>query len=330
MCFFRFLCQIKVLWAAFRNGIGPRLDLLVFLLSGVWFEAKVLAGVKVVPGTAAVDGVRINGRGSTGRTDSFLLFISRALWTSGRNFGTLSLSSAPRAVFRPVGVSSPRDRHPPGGRLALVCVALFLSDSVISLISWGNLLSAVRGIFDFLSCLSFMPTPAVVWDLLIEILARLGGGRVGRDGGVKHSDTVGNDLDTSWDHSLGLLCFSGSMSILVPEIANTSFVDEYAVFPANVLCLSSKPPGRRSPYIRLVMIGFRFSGKFVFLNHFICSLRSVSVARRWILKFPLHVWALGTSCWKPITANWDVWSIVGVVQIRQKIRNITVLLHPFL
>lgn len=35
MCFFRFLCQIKVLWAAFRNGIGPRLDLLVFLLSGV-------------------------------------------------------------------------------------------------------------------------------------------------------------------------------------------------------------------------------------------------------------------------------------------------------
>lgn len=282
MCFFRFLCQIKVLWAAFRNGIGPRLDLLVFLLSGVWFEAKVLAGVKVVPGTAAVDGVRINGRGSTGRTDSFLLFISRALWTSGRNFGTFSLSSAPRAVFRLVGVSSPRDRHPPGGRLALVCVALFLSDSVISLISWGNLLSAVRGIFDFLSCLSFMPTPAVVWDLLIEILARLGGGRVGRAGGVKHSDTVGNDLDTSWDHSLGLLCFSGSMSILVPEIANTSFVDEYAVFPANVLCLSSKPPGRRSPYIRLVIIGFRFSGKFVFLNHFICSLRSVSVARRWI------------------------------------------------
>lgn len=121
-----------------------------------------LAGVKVVPGTAAVDGVRINGRGSTGRTDSFLLFISRALWTSGRNFGTFSLSSAPRAVFRPVGVSSPRDRHPPGGRLALVCVALFLSDSVISLMSWGNLLSAVRGILDFLSCLSFMPTPAVV------------------------------------------------------------------------------------------------------------------------------------------------------------------------
>jgi hypothetical protein len=61
------------------------------------------------------------------------------------------------------------------------------------------------------------------------------------EGGVKHSDTVGRERETSWDHSFGLLGFSGDISILVPDIVNTFFRVEYAVVPANVLCLSKLP-----------------------------------------------------------------------------------------
>lgn len=297
----------------FWNGIGLCFDLLVFLFFGVWFEVKVLVGVKVVFGIVVVDGVRINGRGFIGRIDLFFLFIFWVFWIFGRNFGMFFLLFVFCVVFWLVGVLFLRDCYFFGGCLVLVCVVLFLLDLVIFFISWGNLLLVVWGIFDFLFCFFFMLMLVVVWDFLIEILVCLGGGWVGRDGGVKYLDIVGNDLDIFWDYSLGLFCFFGFMFILVFEIVNIFFVDEYVVFFVNVFCFFSKLLGWRLLYIWLVMIEFCFLGKFVFLNYFICFFRFVFVVRWWILKFLLYVWVFGIFCWKLIIVNWDVWSIVGVV-----------------